>query len=664
MQILTKSYNDFTGFTYEQKNDKDFLLNVFEEFIKSGGDLSLPIKSKTSYDGKSELISFKDFISQNIDSPQDFINELTQKGLIEGIYNFKYDKKSGIISENEEHGIRKMRTNINEHSKLIESAIIKLIKDLPEDYNEIKGLKTFDWDGAINILTKENPLFTIANTLNTPKVYELIFNKYPKITSLWKEKNINGEEKFISCLETRWGECGDYGIAKTFYKHNVCKEYIISNEKIAQDFIRKAALNGDKTILLDILPKVNLAKIEEGKYSCDLSLTKAANREIAEILLSHGAVLEQFVYSRSGNDKYLTNVLFSDDLKEHTIMEAILDRDLSIVKTKEKDLYQLITNKDKFFLRTLIENYEFPKNKYDLLITTYQDIEEAQYLKERGVDLYICDEYCRKAVADREDGLKKIRAINKAGIINVKNPNILYNILSQNPTKNFISYLEKFDTEVIDGLTKKGYPGWWGCSNKSNLITFITKSNNPENKSEYGISYPLYLLKRELNEKIDSPLVMLGTYLHRVKKINPNYKINLDETDDKGNNILHYVFFTKKYKKDRIDTDLFKLIEENTEQNIYDYFNKKNNEGKTPLENIYNTDIKQNNWVINTLLEKILEDSDHKVLLNEKDTNGEKIGDKLIQEFGALSNLDSKISKYLLEEELCNKSQQSKRMKI
>lgn len=620
MNIKTNSYNDLSWLTWEQKSDKEFLMNLFKEHKANGGDVSLLVQDSKSYDGSVELITLKDYISKHIQSPDSFLELMIENGLINSPYDLNFDKSTGLIYENKGFGLNKMKVGLERFENVIINGIENFINNLP-NYDEIKGLSYYDFDGVEKISNK-NPLFTIADTLNHPKVYDLIFNKFPEIKNLWLREDKDGIPYFLHSCDSRYSECRDYEVAKVFFSHEIGNEFIFKNNKLAYSYLKQAAMFGDLEILNKILPKINLDEAEKGLYPYDLALTRAKNKDVAKLLLDNGLKYDNEILTSSGNKIYV-NIIYSDEIKRIEIIEAIFEKYPEIQKDVIDNIYPSLKGKDFNILKTLIEKYNFPVDKYDLLSLVKND-DELDCLKSLGVNFEICNEFCSKAVLDREDGLKRIRALSKKGILSNKSPNLIFNILSSKPTKTFINYIIKNDVKELENTTIEGFPAWWGANNNDIITYFSSNKINKNQKSNDGMPLVYYLIEREAYQK------QLGTS-NTIEKLFPNdCKIDLDYSDKNGNNVLHHMFFRKRFGKDRIDVKLYNKIKENSNVDVYSLVVTPNNDGITPLEVLIKSEVK-GGWDAFEIITDLLENGSDVIKLNSETSDGKTICEHLVE---------------------------------
>lgn len=671
MTIKTYSYNDLSHLNYKEKSDPEFVYNELLELHKSGGKIDLPVQiDRPGVSSDTNLIGFKEFVSRYMEEPEKFMLRLTEEGLIGGLYDMSFDEKTGSIIENKDRNLNQMIQNMDKYGQLIMSSLKKIIDELPKDSKKIKNIVTFDYYGKEVVTDKVHPLYFIGQKFNNHEVYKLIFDKYPEIKKEWKEIRTSEDEepRFVSAITDRFGHNVNYEVAKLFYKEKIADEYILNNNTLLNSLFKTAATYSDVEFLKEILPKVNLREIEKGKSAYDLSLTRCKTKECAKLLIKNGAVIEQEVKYSSNDLTYTVNVLFAEELKSPEVMDAILEEYPQYKDMDNEGTYRFLSQHDFSFLKLLLEKYNFPKDKYDLMALTSNE-EEVKYLKDQGVNLEINDVFLKKCVNDRETGLKLIRQYNKAGLLNTKSPNFISNILKSSPTKAFTTYVEKIEDKHYLELTVNGEPGWWGIEPKSDISRAIrARIGHIEQRDRSGKQYYQYLIENFKKDGFSYIRDYLIDYFNKVKKDNPDHLIDLTYRDTNNNNLFHTLLKSEKYTSREIDFNLFNFIKENSNQDVYDVILEKNNDGKSALTlNIQNTD--KLGWKELKVLEDIIENTRGRLDLQEfierpKGESGTLLS-ILTTEYKDNPEFSKKIEVYALEDSLKNTSKPTtKKMKI
>jgi Arc/MetJ-type ribon-helix-helix transcriptional regulator len=665
--IVTQAYNDFSSFSYEERRDYNFMLNQLKEFAKNGGDATLMVRLD-NYGDKIELITFRDYVKNNIKNGEDFFKDLMKEGVLPGLCDLNWDSKIGAITETKDYGIKWMKSNYKEYSDVIKQSIEKLLKDLPDNIEQIKTLKTYDYYGKIEEKSHRNPLFEIAEEINQEEIYNMVFSKKPEIKKEWLKTGRRDEQPlFLSTIEAIWNDVRNPELGVLFYKHDICKDYMHKeeNKEKLHDLIRYAVYDEDYDFLNEALPKIDLSKLEENKHSHDLCLPRAKSKKMVNLLLDHNATVEHVI--KSDKTTYDVNVLFSDELRSFEAFSAIIERNekyRKMIVEQPENFYTLMGKKDFEFTKVLIEKYNFPLEKFDMLSIAWQKDGDFEWLVKNGADIRECASFCSEIVSAREDGLKKLRLLNKEGFIVAKAPDFIFNIFNSSPTKNFINYYDKLTAQDVEKTTKNGYPAWWGAKTPSDYKFMQSRISNPMQKANDGKTYLFYVLERETENYGRNRAGAKEAFKNMVEKMNkkfPDEKLDLSYVDEKGNTFLHLLVKVEKYGKDSIDADLLELIKENSSENPFSYMMKKNKKGIMPIEILLTQETKYNWSSIKVIKDAITNES---INFSEKLSSGEKIGDKLVEYFKDDKEFSIKLHSEILNSELSQKEVKTKKMKI
>lgn len=671
--IKTQAYNDFTSFSYEERRDPTFMFEQLKSFTENGGDASLMVKLD-NYGDKTELYTFKDYVMKHIKNPEDFLTQLMNAGILPSVCSFYWNPNEKSITESKDFGLKWMSQNYDEFKDIIQQSIKKLINDLPSDLTQVEIFKGYDYYGQIEVKKHNHPIFEIAEAIHKEEIYDIIFSAIPSTKSYWEENNKRrGEEqpRFLNSIESIWNEVKKPGLGIVFYKHGIGVEYMHKEENASKlhDLICYASYSGDIDFLNTVLPKVNLPRLEANKYPYNLSLPRAKNAEIVKKLLAHNAVIEQEIESRnSSSPPSQINILFSEEMRKVEVFDTILENtDYGNQVCKEpKSFYGVMLNKDFDFTKTLIEKYNFPLEKFDMLQVAWKhddDDEQYQWLIKNGADPRNCQTFCESIVNSRESGLKRLRALNKQGILMAKSPDVIYGIFSNSPTKNFITYYEKLTANELEKNTKNNFPAWWSATSQNDFKFMMLRIDNPAQTASDGRPYLHFILEKELHTKVASGFAResFKTQLDYIKRKCPDSEIDFSYRDNNGNNVLHHLVTVKKYGKDSIDTTLFDNLKEYTNNRIYDLFSIPNNAGITPLE-ILLTQEMRSTWSSVHLLEKIVTEGN--INYNQTLSTGEQLSEKMTdylkdrKEF--LPQLQSAILNSKLEQKLEVKPRRAK----
>jgi hypothetical protein len=665
--IKTQAYNDFSFFSYEQRRDTDFMLQQLKEFTQNGGDATLMVRLD-NYGDKAELITFRDFTMKYIPEPELFFKSLMKEGIIPGLCDFKWDPITNSITETKDYGLNWMSNNYNEYSDIIKQSLSNLLNKIPEDISQITKFNSYDYYGKIEESTHTHPLFKIAEKLDIPEIYEMIFFSKPQVKEEWLKSDRKDKKPiFISTIEANWGDIRKPSLGIVFYKHDICKDYMHKkeNEEQLHTLISHAVYLEDYDFLNQVLPLCNLQDMEKNqKYG--LSLSRAKTSKMVNLLLDHNAIIEQ--KSTTNKNSYDINVFSLDEFNSVEAFDTILQRNQKyrdLIKNEPNQFYQLMTRKNFDFSKLLIEKYEFPLENYDMLSIAWKNEGDCSWLVKQGADTRECESFCSSIVSAREDGLKKLRALNKDGVIVAKSPDFIFNIFNSSPTKSFINYYDKLTNIELEKTTKKGLPAWWGAKTASDYKFMTSRISHPEQKAVDGKPYLFYALERELQSRGSNKSIAkeaIQAQVNSMKKKCPNEKLDLSFTDKNGNNFLHLFVKVEKYGKDSLDNDLIDILKEHSNDNPYSYLMKQNKAGISPFETLITQETKST-WSINQFLRKAIEEEaiDYTQTLSNK----EKIGTKLLEYFKEDKALATQLHTQILKAELpINEENKLKKIKI
>jgi len=634
--IKTISYNDVSNITYPEQRDYNYMIAAFKDLHSKGGNVTLMVKTSNYSGDKAELITFRDFVIKNISEPEKFLQELMKEGVISGLCDFSWDNTTGTIEETKDYGLSWMKNNYINFSEMINQSILSLIKKLPEDISKIKTYNRYDYEGNPKSDNFLHPLVHIANTIHQNDIYSLIISNIPQLKKEWEKLDRDGDPLFVTTIDAKYSDVRDSQLGVLFYMFGIGKEYFHEEEQKTklQQLIKSAASTGNIAFLKEVLPQINLKDIESNFHTYELSLPHALNKETANVLLDHGAIIKQKVVIK--NSTYNVNAL--DDIKNITVFDTILERTPELVeqiKTSPNDFYKIMcmNNKSIDFTKLLIEKYNFPLENFDMLkVAWINDKTSYSWLLKNGADSRECDSFCNSIVQARDEGLKHLRQLNKEGLIVSKSPDMIFNIFNSSPTKIFINYYDKVTSVELEKLTKTGKPAWWGATQSLDYQFMLSRIDNPTQNANNGQTLLDYLLSRQLkNNKLVSPREIIQLQLKKALKKNPKFKFDLDYRDSNNNTFLHKIISIVEYGKDSIDYELINLLKENSNQDPISYFQKKNNDNITPLELIFTQKFK-NYFGQNKVLKLIL-DNPSSINFNEVLTTGEKTSDKFLEFF-------------------------------
>jgi len=672
--IKTQSYNDFSSFSYEQRTDYNFMLEQIKNFKANGGDISLPIReSLDTENGYIQLSTFKDYISKNLEDYNRFFSELIKDNVIPGLCDFKWNAETGEITEKVGYGINWMKDSYIDFKEAINSSINKLLLDIPKDLSEIKIYNQLNSNGSVDSKRLHHPLYTIASTINQPEVYQLIFDALPEFKSYWLEPSrVTKEPRFLYLIDSSHFGIGKPKVAISFYKNSIGTEYFHQPENLDRlhELILNASESGDLEFLKLVLPKIDLKKIEFDKYSRSLSLCKAKNAEVANILLDNNALIEKEIDTPSG--KLVNNVVLNEEITKIEVIDLILQRLPQYrdeIKSESKSYYRMLEMRNFEFTQLLVEKYQFPLENFDMLYLAYKksdgdDLKYYKWLVKNGADTRECAELCHEIVKKRESGLKLIRALNKEGIIVAQSPDFVFNIFQNSPTKTFVNYYEKLTDTDLEKTTKNGLPAWWGAKHHSDYLFMFSRIKNYDQLAEDGKSLLFHLLESQLMFKGLQPKEIIKLQLKKLKVKNPEYKFDLSYEDKKGNNFLHYFLSFERHHKDIKDLDLLDILSDNSKQNPYEFLSKENKEGISPMD-LFLTQDNGGNYEYSKVLETLLEKAPKEINFTKTLSTGKIIGEYFLTNFTLYPERKGFVETLILEQELLVKSPSSqKKLKI
>lgn len=665
MTIITKKYNDFSSISYDDRRDFDKLLKLIDDFVSGGGDITLPIKV-SSRDTGFDLVSLRDFITSNISESEKFLRTLTEKGIAGNPFELFYDSNKKTISCVDGQSINDLKRGLDTHPKLIIESIENLMKSLPNDYNEIKGYEGKNYSGNVEVSNKETTIFTMADTINNPDVYRIIFSKFPQIKKEWDFVLKDGIKYYTKKMECRWDECGDYEVTKVFITEGIASDYVFEKPKLCQDIIKLASRRGDIEFLNKLLPNINLREAESGLYSYNLSLPCSKNKEVAELLIKHGALAETEIVKSDPKDNYKILAIFAEELKSPEVLDVILSnfsKYSKMVKDEPENFYKHYQTKNPEFLKILIKKYGLSTEKLDLISICAEDEILTKEFLDLGMDVRNNKILCQKMVSEREKGLKTLRLLNKSGVLKSNSPEVIYNILNNSPTKAFINYIQKFGAESLNAETIDGNIAWWGVTNTEHMQTAVMNGADIELNTKNGKSFLYHVFE---SKKIDrrNAQALFSLYLRKMTNKKEDFQIETNWVNEDNENILHKLMKSSRYDNEKINESIYDIIKEKGTVNIYDLLNSKNKNNKTPLENLLKSDSSINHEIM-YIVEDVLENSDNKIKFNTLLSDGETLAERITKLFKGHQEIITKLSAIKLTQELTEQTTENrKRMKI
>lgn len=664
--IKTQAYNNFSSFSYEQRKDSNFILQQLKKLTQNGGDPTLMV-CLDDYGDNLELITFRDFIIKYIPQPSLFFQLLMKDGIIPRICDFKFDLQTGSITDNKDYGLNWMSLNYQEYSDIIKQSITNLLETLPEDISKITTLNKYDYYGKTESLThNEHPLLQITKQLEQVEIYDMILKSKPQFKLEFLKPNKRDKNPiFIDIIKSQYNQIRKPDLGILFYKYGICNDYIhqTENKEQLKQLISHAVFLEDYDFLNKILPLCNLQQMEKNDQY-ELILFQAKTEKMVNLLLDYNAVIEQ---KENGNTSDV-NIFLSDSFNSVEAFDAILKRLPKYrenIKTNSNNTYNLMKMKNFDFSKLLIEKYEFPLENYDMLSIAFEQDGDYSWLVKHGADTRECETFCSKIINAREEGLKKLRVLNKEGIIVAKSPDFIFNIFNNLPTKNFINYYDKITHIELEKTTKKGYPAWWGAKTLIDYKFMYSRISHPEQKAIDGKSYLWYALERELQTISKNKLTAkesIQFQIDSMKKKSPLEKLDLSYVDKNGNNFLHLFVTLKEYRKDILDNNIMDILKENSSEKPYSYLMKPNKEGITPIEILINQKIKPN-WSIILFIKKAIEEE--AIDFTKTLSTNEKVGTKILEYIKDDKNLFLQLQNQILQTELLiNSENKIKKIKI
>ena len=580
--IKTNSYNDFSSYDYKQIGDEDFMFKEFQDFINNGGNLNLGV-NRSSYEIK--ITSFEEFIREKF-SPN-FFDKLVKNKMIDSPFDFIFDKQSNTIKDNPNYGLDWMRKNFETYESQILNSIEKICDQLNSTTNA-----SYENENYSKIRRFQNALFFIAEKLeHNYKVWDILLTKNNQVKDYIQE-----DERFLDIINSHYSRRNNE-LKVVFYKHEFLKEYFQKKPKELHSLI-KSCIHSNEIHLIDKISKqFNLKEIEKEENYYECFLKSARTGQMATKLLDNDC----FLYG-IWNDKTVKNS--TENNSHHAFDEKMNPETLNSILNHPKSPKDFVLSEPDLFFNTfykdktnypsmqcLIENHQFPIEKYDFFAVSYflknrtespNEIEPIKWFMSHGADPRNCSNFIPAIVLARDEGLKTLKKYAKEGIVDPYSADITFKMLSENVTKIFITYYEKLTSSQLEKYTKNGKPAWWGCTGDSFFDAIKRKVENFNQLSVDKKSWIFEVVSRYNDKNYDSNIKQLS-YVHDKLKIK-SLKFSAEGHDSEGNNILHHLLKLQEYKKTRLNYDFIKLVFQSSEANWTELINEKNNDGKYPLE--------------------------------------------------------------------------------
>lgn len=616
---------DLTEFSYTEQVDEELMYQTFLNYKINGGDLD----SLIYFNPNDNLLNLKEFCEKR-GLENGVLKKLLKTGAMNSFCDFIYDEQSGQIFESKKFGITWMRDNWEkpEYQDTIKQAMDNLIEKLPNDYNKINGFNTYtQYDNKFS--EHKHPLLFIFEMFSSEYLLLSLLEKKPEYKNYFNKKinfhyKSNKETEGISVVERILANRNNYykrsNLAAIFYEKGIGHEYFHAPENIKelQDLIGSAVANNNLSCMDIIVKNVNLLELQKSNMAHDLYLSKAKTKEMAELLIKNGSPDITYVKYNNNNEMCQQCAILGEYQKNFEPFKVVIDKYPEKYKEIfENNLHSVLSLSNTLSTKYAIDKFNLDISKEDVLFWAdfkffrEEDEKIYQYIKERGANFDYCDKFIEKVVKNREDGLKKLRRLNKEKIIDSKSPAIVHEVLKNKPTKTFLSYYDKLTEDDLNKEDSLKRIAWWGCQtdNEFSFVKFRAKKLQMENSE--GKTFIHYLLENQLktinyakmsDKKIIENLATHYTKGEDLKKIDWNYE------DKNGNNLLHLIFTNKQYYKEEIGNDFLKtLLNKNliTKEEINLLLDKKNKDNIKPialLENAFE------NKALSTKAQRGLED--------------------------------------------------------
>ena len=659
--IKTIAYNDFTGYDYQQRNDQAFMFKEFQDFVNQGGNLNLNVQSDSG-----PLITFEEFIQKHFKDPE-FFKKIVDEKMISNPFQFFFNPDTMTVTDVPGYGLywmknhwSKDRNNYGEQGDEFAPYILEAIKQLAKTLKDLPiestplvesenirfkrhrksniSYELLDYQQNIE-RTHLHPLEHIARFLDKPEVYDTILSVSPGYKKLWQTGDtMLDQEKLKHVIPiSRYGH-NDTALIHVFYKHDIARDYIDNSSLTGlHSLIEHAIHKNDVNFIREHSTRWSIAAIESSKPYYECFIRSSRSKEMTELLMEKGAFI-------SGN------FIQHDEVKGQDIEKnvSVITKELSVealdsLLEKSPVISKLLKDNPDIFhyhffkegrsfehVKLLVEKYDFPVQNYDMLILAKRFSQEENVMSwvlEHGADPRQCEEYIKTMVASRDDGLKSMKALHKSNILNIFYPDPIFHILNNNPTKIFLTWLEKAPQEQFNRFTVNGVPAWWGAT-ESSMSLALSKVDNLHQLSQSGNSYAFYLASLDLRDrKAGERIEKFGPYVKK-KSIS---SISLEGKNEIGNNIFHLIF-GKKESQENVDEKFVSNILSLTQDNIAPLLVEKNHDGKEPLLYMLDINERSNMWEVKESIQHVFKHSMQELPLSHTLSNGMTV----YEAFGAL----------------------------
>lgn len=676
--IKTISYNDFSHYSYFKNNDSiQQFLNDLRDFHRQGGDLNHDVLNNT---GKIE--TFESWMQNKLSNDPALFKQIVDEKLITNPFYFQLDHKNKIVTDIPGYGLEWMRKNFKLYKPYILEAIEKLAQEIQpwglgfieeNDEDEIaierilkrrsknwseysKNTIEYKASGISHIsFNRRHPLQTIAEVFNDADVFNVILKTDPQYTLLWQNKN----SIILDFVSVYHRTLNNSEIAKIFYSYNIGRDIFqhggsLDGEGSSQymlQILNSAINDSDVEFIKQYINDFDVPTLDLMNDSDSLFLNRTKNIEIGKILFNKGAIvyspsLENFVYGKMISHKIdpelLDFILNNDQKFKHLLLtdptNDVFKQFFSSDRTPSQQIFDCI--------KVLVENHNYPLNilNFISLASKFESHEELAHLNvlqwgiEHGYDPRNCKTFIEKSIKERADGLKQLKLLQKKNLFNSYYPDPLYHLLANNITKDFATWLEKVPSENYLRNTQEQKLAWWGASGEYAMNLIFKNVNDFTQLSSSGLSW-LY----ELSQISENKHSEKNSFLTKIIKKKGRLSFNISGVDHEGKNLFHHLF---RYKKERMNYELVKIILENTDDNVAQLIIHSDSHGETPLALLL--DIRLRNmsnsfFAIEPLLSKTIPhlnfDMPIKLVTNNKlsDVQLELLGISHLQEISSLT---------------------------
>lgn len=629
--IKTVQYNDFTQLSYDVKRDFELLKEEIQEFINNGGNILLPVLDRET----SSFFEWFHTIFQ--DKSEAYLINLIENKIIDNPFDFIVNQETKTIHFSDKVPFYWLRNNIGYFPNLMTQSLRKLVtqidgwelgldyylfsddnierrkylfnEDLDKDSDKYPKLSYKEDNDKNRIEQTYHPLITIMRHFHSTSFnnldifYNAIFSTQTQtdFRKLWQHN-----PDFLKDIFNKTKK-GEDRLPRIFYKYNICRDFIDTNENsILLNMVKNALYENDVDFIKEHISKWDLKLLEKDLGDYEFLLHYTNNSEVINILLKNGA-------NYNKNPENIVPSLFHYT-SSSVLIDEILSYDKNVKENLEKypdEFYKTLflpDNKSRSFqqntLRLLVEKYNYflETEEYLPIFLDFNKTENLKWLINNGVDVRKCSSFMEKVLMHKKDGLKYLKQLQKENLFNSFYPDPLFHILSKYKNKDFSTWLDKCPTENYTRYTINGYPVWWGF-NSTNMWDIVkTKVTDYSQLSKNGLSWFYHVAKR--NARTDYKEVSeLNAFKFMIKN-QPNLILNLDGIDNEGKNVFHYLF-KEKYSYNT-SSDLLLSVLEHSNNDIIPLLLQEDKNGITPLGELYASVGKKDSYAVEQYLRIII----------------------------------------------------------